>query len=75
MTTATTAPTGARTGEQKHPSNRRELCGTVDYPLTDRIRDGIAVHGLSWAVRYYSARLPRRDARLMLRFAYCGAAS
>lgn len=50
---------------------RRYLKGSEFYPLTERIADTIAVHGLSFAVRYYMANLPRAEARLLLIGAYC----
>lgn len=49
----------------------RYLRGTVAYPMTERMADTIRVHGLAWAVRYYTKRLPLPDARLLLRIAYC----
>lgn len=50
--------------------SRRYLIGSPDYPLVERIRDGISTHGLRWAVRYYMKNLPVRDARMLLKLAY-----
>lgn len=51
--------------------SRRYLRGSVDYPMTERMADTIRVHGLAWAVRYYTKRLPAGTARLLLIGAYC----
>lgn len=50
--------------------SRRYLIGSPDYPLVERIRDGISTHGLRWAVGYYMKNLPVRDARMLLKLAY-----
>ena len=44
--------------------------GSEAYPLVQQIADGIAVHGLRWAVRHYAKRLPQWQARVLLRSAY-----
>jgi hypothetical protein len=49
----------------------RTLTGTPTIPLTALIADTIAVHGLRWAVAYYTKRLPRDQARVLLVGAYC----
>ena len=41
--------------------------GTTHYPLTEQIRDTIAVHGLNWSLAYYAKRLPRAQLRILVR--------
>lgn len=51
-------------------SHSRHLHGAIGVPFVELIRDTIATHGLPWAVDYYTARLPRWEARFWLRLAY-----
>jgi hypothetical protein len=44
--------------------------GTLAYPLTSAIRDTIAEHGLSWALRFYAKRLQPWELRVLFRSAY-----
>lgn len=46
------------------------MSGTVFYPLTQQIRDTIAVHGLAWTVRHYAKRIPRAEFRVLMIGAY-----
>jgi hypothetical protein len=48
----------------------RYLKGSTFYPLTERMADSIAVHGLAYCVRYYTKRLPLAEARVLLASAY-----
>lgn len=45
---------------------RPALQGTPSYPMTERIRDTIEVHGIDWAIHYYSRRMPMQDLRVLL---------
>ena len=49
----------------------RTIKGTLAYPLTEQMRDTIAVHGLSWSLSYYAKRLPAFELRVLMRAAYC----
>jgi len=48
------------------------MSGSTIFPLVDQIRDTIRVHGLHWAVQYYSRRLPVWECRFFLRVACLG---
>lgn len=43
--------------------------GSIAYPLSERIADGIRVHGMRWAVIYYSKRMGRIELRVFMRLA------
>ena len=47
----------------------RAMNGSIFYPLTERIADGIKVHGMRWAVTYYSKRMSRMELRVLMRVA------
>lgn len=44
--------------------------GTPDFPLTAMIRDTIDIHGLRFAVRYYSKKFTPLQMRVLFRGAY-----
>ena len=48
------------------------MSGCQSIRFLDLVRDTIAEHGLAFAVRYYTRRMPRWEARFWLTQAYCG---
>ena len=48
----------------------RSFSGSTVFPLTAMMADTIRVHGLRFAVRYYSKKIPAFQLRVLLRAAY-----
>lgn len=47
-----------------------KVSGSVEFPLTEQIRNTIEVHGLKFAVQYYSKRMSLTEFRFFMRAAY-----
>jgi hypothetical protein len=47
--------------------------GCPDVPFTSLVRDTITVHGLQFAMRYYSRKISGLQLRVIMRSAYLGA--
>ena len=43
--------------------------GSLAFPFADMVRDTIQVHGLQWALAYYSQRIPAWELRFFVRAA------